>query len=116
MFCGANIAIFHKNGRFLTFRNKIIIFVVQSYLWLADIFLMKVYSLLSLNENVEIFRTQGRATLSSLVLVYWHFRCPIPTNTGVGYCLFVFGFFHNLRSDRRISSTLSLFLLTAFLE
>ena len=69
MFCGANIAIFHKNGRFLTFRNKIIIFVVQSYLWLADIFLMKVYSLLSLNGNLVNFNYNKES--NTLIAVYW---------------------------------------------
>ena len=51
---------------------------------------MKVYSLLSLNGNLENFQWNKEG--NTLVTVYWcnrHFRCPIPANTGVGYCLFV---------------------------
>lgn len=55
---------------------------------------------------------------NTLVTLYWYlykyggiFACPI-SNTGVGYCLFVFRSFHNLRSDKLIGSTLSFFNLT----
>ena len=54
---------------------------------------------------------------NTLVTVYWckwHFRCPIPANTGVGYCLFVFGSFHNLRSDKLIGLTLSFYTNRTF--
>ena len=56
---------------------------------------------------------KGSNTLVTVYWCNWHFRCPIPANTGVGYCLFVFGSFHNLRSDKLIGLTLSLFIITA---
>ena len=55
---------------------------------------------------------KGSNTLVTVYWCNWHFRCPIPANKGVGYCLFVFRSFHNLRSDKLIGSTLSFFNLT----
>ena len=45
-------------------------------------------------------------TLVTLYSVFGTF-VALRSNTGVGYCLFVFGSFHNLRSDRLIGLTLS---------
>ena len=46
-------------------------------------------------------------TLVASYCIVWGAFC-LMLNTGVGYCLFVFGSFHNLRSDKLISSTLSI--------
>ena len=53
---------------------------------------------------------------NALVTVYLVFGTFVALclNTGVGYCLFVFGSFHNLRSDKLIGLTLSFYINRSF--
>ena len=51
---------------------------------------------------------EGNTLVTPYCLVW---GVPYPMlNTSVGYCLFVFRSFHNLRSDRLINSTLSVYI------
>ena len=62
-----------------------------------------------LERKCGSFQNTRMARHSYSVLLCLSCRPCTHPNTSVGYCLFVFGSFHNLRSDRLIISTLSLF-------
>ena len=54
----------------------------------ADIIDESVFAFILEWKSGKFSNDQGEQHTRHRVLVLWHFRCPIPANTGVGYCLF----------------------------
>jgi len=76
---------------------------------LAEIFIDESVLAFILERKCGSFLNTRMARHSYSVLLCLSYIPRTHSNTSVGYCLFVFGSFHNLRSDRLIISTLSLF-------
>ena len=94
--------------------SKIILnFVVQS-VRLQAYYIDESVLAFVLERKCGSFQNTRRATHSSPCIWCYGTFVALHLNTGVGYCLFVFGSFHNLRSDKLIGLTLSFYTNRTF--
>ena len=84
------VALARNDGALIFFALfKIMCYICGAIALVADIFDESVFAFILEWKSGKFSMEQGEQHTRHRVLVLWHFRCPIPANTGVGYCLFV---------------------------